>query len=673
MFLVLTGLLAAALAMASAWLLHRYLRLLASHEALGRRRDLLEAVVDAAPYPIVARDTSGRFIVANAALETFLGIARDRLLGKTMDASGLSDNIVAAVTPVLERARDTGARAEETLRVQDALGHWRDLLFSVESIRLRDGTAGGSISATIDITGQLAAEQAARDAKRMLDEITDALPVASFQLCAEPDGRYSFSYFSGKAERYRGWSAERLLAVVDGAYPSVHPEDRLKMAAALRQSAEGQSASRFELRIVVDGETRWLRMFVGAPRRSDGGQLRWSGYAGDATEDHLRLEALAAARAAAEDAAQAKARFLAAITHEIRTPLATVIGALELLGGTPMAPEQKGELELADNAARLLLDILGGTLDYSRLEAGRLVLESIAVDLRELVDEVMQLHAPAIAAKGLRLSAQVDSGVAAQLLGDPTRFKEILLNLIGNAVKFTASGSITVGLRLLEDHGAEQQIELSVADTGIGIAPERQQQLFAPFTQADTSISRRFGGSGLGLAICHRLAELMGGTLTLESEPGVGTTIALRVALPVARRLPRPQAPEATEPDLARKAILVVEDHLPFQVILRRQLESLGQDCTIVSDGEAALDALHRHRFALVFTDCQMPGMSGFELAGHIRQSGGSVNAEVPIVALSAAVGADLAAQCRQAGMDACLAKPVRMQELKQCIRQWAR
>ncbi len=672
----LTGLLATCLVLMGACLLHLYRRL----RTLGSQRDVLAAIVDAAPYPISARDEGGRFVVTNAALETFLGVGRDRMLGRTMAEADLPANVVEAVTPPIGQARASGQRVDQTLRVRDAAGAWHDLLFATQPLRLADGTAAGTVAATIDITDRLAAEQAALDAKRMLDEIADALPVASFQLCADPDGRHWFSYFSAKAERYRGWSAERLLAVVDGRHASVLPDDRLKMAQALRQSAAAQSAAQFELRILVEGETRWLRLFVGAPVRTGSGQLRWSGYAGDATDEHRQLDALAAARAAAEEAAQVKTRFLATMTHEIRTPLAAVIGALELLRGSPMNAQQATEVALADNAARLLMEILGGILDYSRLEAGQLELESLPLDPRALVRTVMAVHRPAIAAKGLAFAFEADPRVAAALLGDPTRLKEILLNLIGNAAKFTAQGGITVRLALLEELGERQRVALSVADTGVGIAPAQQELLFAPFSQADSSISRRFGGSGLGLAICRRLAQRMGGTLGLSSEPGAGTTVSLCVTLAVAESIPTPVSEEAAAPPPSpiapldvRKAILVVEDHLPFQIILRRQLEMLGQDCTVASGAEAALELLRQQSFALVLTDCQMPGMDGFELAHRIRHSGPHANADVPIVALTASVGAEIARQCREAGMDACLAKPVPMEDLRACIARWSR
>ncbi|WER48718.1 ATP-binding protein [Cupriavidus sp. WKF15] len=672
----LTGLLAACLVLMGACLLHMYRRL----RSLGGQRDVLAAIVDAAPCPIAARDEGGRFVVINAALETFLGTGRAQMLGRTMEEAGVAGNIIAAVTPPIEQARASGQRVDATLRVRDAAGVWHDLLFATQPLRLPDGAQAGTVSATIDITDRLAAEQAAHDAKRVLDEIADALPVASFQLCADPDGRHWFSYFSAKAERYRGWSAERLLAVVDGRYASVLPDDRLKMAEALRRSAAAQSAAQFELRILVEGETRWLRLFVGAPVRSASGQLRWSGYAGDATDEHRQLAALAAARATAEEAAQAKARFLAAMTHEIRTPLAAVIGALELLRGSPMSAQQAAEVTLADNAARLLMEILGGILDYSRLEAGQLELESLPVEPRALVESVMAVHRPAVTAKGLAFEFDADPRIAPALLGDPTRLKEILLNLIGNAVKFTAQGGITVRLALLEDLGERQRVALSVADTGVGIPPAQQEQLFAPFSQADSSISRRFGGSGLGLAICRRLAQGMGGTLTLDSAPGTGTTVSLCVTLPVAEPVSAPATGEAAvpqpapiEPLGARKAILLVEDYLPFQVIMRRQLEMLGQDCTLAPGAESALELLRQQSFALVLTDCQLPGMDGFELARRIRAARPDANADVPIVALTASVGTDVARQCLEAGMDACLFKPVHVEDLRACIARWAR
>jgi len=400
----------------------------------------------------------------------------------------------------------------------------------------------------------------------------------------------------------------------------------------------------------------------------------------DITQQKRLEEELKVAKEAAEAATVAKSTFLANMSHEIRTPLNGVIANLELLGLTRIDTDQAELVGSAELAARALLNIIGEILDFSKIEASRLEIELVEVDPGRIVEEVTALLSTAARQKGVDLAHHVAADVPGLVLADPVRIRQVLLNLVGNALKFTQEGSVNV--RLASEPDDEMAVlRFEVEDTGIGIDMEKAGDLFAPFVQADASTQRRFGGTGLGLAISHHLVQLMGGGIGYDGKPGIGSVF--RFAVPVrivdatasARRSPaeaggRPVALPRFSSDLP---ILVVEDNQMNQVVARRQLRALGLDCVIAGDGRAGLAALDQGLYPLALLDLSMPEMDGFEMARLVREREKSRDDgfRLPIVALSANVAESEQSRALAAGMDAYLSKPVDLHRLAETLRRW--
>ncbi|GAB1576323.1 ATP-binding protein [Bordetella petrii] len=517
-----------------------------------------------------------------------------------------------------------------------------------------------------------------------IDSITQAMPVALFHLRRDAQGRQFFPYVTGRTEAFIGPRAEEIMANGARWHERVFGDDRPAIDQAIERSTANSSPILIDVRIRRDEGAGWVRLGTGRPEQNADGSVGWKGYWVDVTAEHEQARALAQAKSEAEASAAAKARFLAAMSHEIRTPLATLIGALDLLRDTALAPFQRSQFEQADNAARLLMEIIGDILDFSRLEAGNAKPESVPFQLSVLLEEVLRVFDAQVRRKQLELSLDIDSRVAPWLLGDPVRIKQIALNLVGNAVKFTARGSIEVSVRPGSPaNGGQQWIVLSVSDTGVGIAESAQSQLFQPFTQADVSIARQYGGSGLGLAVCRQLAELLGGTIRFNSTLGRGSTFEVRLPFTVAAmpagKAARPPGPiTATmlpEPPgqaaAARRRILMVDDHEPYRIILRQLAAKAGFECDAAAGGAQALAALADQSYAMLFTDLHMAGMDGCELAHRVRAREANSGRRLPIIMLTAHLGADEMQRCRDADIDDYLTKPVTAAALRRCIEKW--
>jgi PAS domain S-box-containing protein len=392
---------------------------------------------------------------------------------------------------------------------------------------------------------------------------------------------------------------------------------------------------------------------------------------------HLEgMKALSRARDEALEAARAKARFIANVSHELRTPLNAVVGAAELLALAELAPKEREHVEMLERGARALLELIDGVLDFSKIEAVRMTIERAPLTPGGVLADAVALVAPRAAEK--RLSLRVDPGEAAglALLGDPARLRQVLLNLLSNAVKFTDRGEIAAVIRILSRSDAAVELEFSVSDTGIGITDEQAKRLFSPFSQGDSSTTRLYGGTGLGLAISKSLAELMGGELGFESEPGRGARFFLRLKLdrvqlgapPAAARVSAPVAPGPRD----RLRALVVDDNDINRLLLARQLERLGCAAVCVADGRAALERLRADDFGLVLLDCQMPGLDGDQTAVEIRRLEAG-RRRVPIVAISANASEVDRRRSLEAGMDDFVSKPASLGDLAAVVERWDR
>ncbi len=455
----------------------------------------------------------------------------------------------------------------------------------------------------------------------------------------------------------------------------VHREDRARFVHEMTQLTAHPGVERaLEFRIVLpDGDTRTLRASAGVLLDDEGRPERVVGTVQDVTEGRRKEAALVRAREAAEDASRAKSAFLANMSHELRTPMNGVLGMTALALETPLTDEQRSYVDAAHTSGLALLTILNDILDLSKIEAGKLTVEMVSFSLRTVIEQAMQLFAPRAQQKGIALAVAVDEPVPPRHLGDPVRVRQLLVNLIGNAVKFTERGGVRVEVALDE----AGRVEIRVIDTGVGIPEDRRRAIFEAFTQADGSTARRYGGTGLGLTISRELVRLMGGTLEVTSAVGAGSTFRAVLPLPQTnkagtdhgkirvRPVSGPERPAAPR----KLRVLLAEDNAVNATIARLLVERAGHAVTHVLDGAGAVEAVAREAFDLVLMDVQMPVVDGLEATRRIRASG----SRVLIVSMTANAMKGDEEACLAAGMNAYLSKPLSFSKLHDVLTRAAK
>ena len=526
------------------------------------------------------------------------------------------------------------------------------------------------------------AEKFLRESEVRFRTLADSAPVLIWQ-----SGRDQRCHYFNRV--WLDFTGRRLdQEVGDRWLDNVHPADLRSYQDAYSASFQARTHFTVEYRLRrADGVYRWL-LCTGVPSMTAEGTF--TGYIGsclDITDRKEAEQALAQAAADLEaknlelahtrdqalEAVRAKSEFLATMSHEIRTPMNGVIGMTGLLLDTSLSPEQREYGETVRRSGEHLLDIINSILDYSKIEAGKLALEVIDFDLRQLVEDVTTAFAERASCKGLELSCLVRGGVATDLRGDPGRLRQVLINLVGNAVKFTAHGEVVI-MVMLDDARPRPapnmvNLRIEVLDTGIGLVPEDRDKLFHPFTQADSSTTRKYGGTGLGLAICKQLSELMGGTIGVESEKGQGSTFWISLSFER-----QPQSVEVARPSwdvLKGRRVLIVDDHRTNRIILEHQLRACGMECVTASSGREALTILttsgqHGRRFDLAVLDMKMAEMDGLELARRIK--GNRDWANVHLVMLTSLGRRGDAKIAEDIGLEGYLLKPVRQAQLYDCV-----
>ena len=518
-----------------------------------------------------------------------------------------------------------------------------------------------------------------REVERRLRDVSDA----AGEFIWEVDSEGHYTYLSDRVVDVLGYPLEKLIGRTSLSF--VPPED----AESVRQVSESlmrekKSFRDFEHRMIrSDGEIIWLSI-NGVPMSNNMlGQI--TGYRGAGLDITARKHAekeLIREKEAAQAADRAKSEFLAVMSHEIRTPLNSVLGFADLLTETNLDTIQKEQVDMIRRSGDALLVLLNDILDFSRIESGKMPIQPSAVDIRECLRDVVDLYGATAQAKGLAIRTEVEDSVPTALCTDPGRLRQILLNLIGNAVKFTPSGEIVVSAKC-GDHDPEDgrfPLLVEVKDTGIGIPPDRIARLFKPFSQADSSTTRRFGGTGLGLAICKRLAELLGGDVSLVKSSPSGSVFALELPLVTmpAFAESKPASGVYIRPatEAARRSgnwrILVVEDNAVNRMLTQRMLLSLGFESDSAENGLAAAQANEKTPYDIIFMDLQMPVMDGVEAAGKIRDFE-KLHQECPpccIIALTADAMSGDRQRCLDAGMNDYLSKPIRRPDLSNALER---
>ncbi len=543
----------------------------------------------------------------------------------------------------------------------------------------------------LDITETRTTEQALRDATQRLEDAQSAAHFGDWT-CDLATGALTWSpqvyqLFERESALGPPSLAEAIEMLLEGPEPTANAFELAQTTGepqSFETSARLPSGGLMALHVIV------LPVFDGP-----GNVTGMRGTIQDITARKALEQRLSLAKEAADAANLATGAFLATMSHEIRTPLNGMLGILELISLKPVDPEIRSALETVRDSGQSLQRIIDDILDFSKVEAGKLQIHLEATRLVDVMDSVHRIYAGSASSLGLDFRQHVDPGISPTLMLDGLRLRQILSNFVNNAIKFTPTGNIELRVLSVGRDGDLQRLRFEVVDTGIGISFEEQQKLFQPFEQAQ-SIASRFGGTGLGLSISRRLAELMGGEVSMSSEPGAGTTMTLDIAasitdtaltsprnnnqsegrdcapkeLPTEASLPAEAANYESESDMR---ILVVDDHPINLMVMRRQVNALGYAAEEVGSGAEALELWRTGKFSLVLTDLNMPAMSGYDVSRQIRQAeaGHDDGRRTPIIACSANVMPGVVQDCLDAGMDDYIAKPISLIVLSEKLARW--
>lgn len=633
-----------------------------AEEALRESQERLQDFLDNATDLIQMVDMQGRFLYVNRAWRETLGYTEADVASLTLPDIIHPDSM----DHCMWLFRDMASGQCNVVNVEATFITKDGRPIPVEgnvSCRMENGEPISTRGIFRDISERKRAEEALRESEARYRALFDNIPIGLYR--TEPGGRVLDA--NPALLEMLGYASLEELQQVSASDVYLVPADRVRQQEILEREGVARA---FEQRMRrKDGAAIWVLDNVRAIRDTDGRIVCYEGSLEDITERKRVQEELRQAKEAAEAANRAKSEFLANISHEIRTPMNGIIGMTELALDTELTTEQREYLTMAHNSAESLLRILNDILDFSKIEAGKLDLETVPFSLRDCLGDTMKALAARAHNKGLELAMDISPHVPDALMGDPGRLRQIVANLVGNAIKFTEMGEVVLFVECAEETDDEAALQFAVADTGIGIPKERQQAIFEAFTQADSSTTRQYGGTGLGLTISSRLVQMMGGKIWVESEVGVGSTFYFTARFGIQKGIAA--MPMAHVEDIRGMRVLAVDDNETNRRILRDMLTSWGLDVGVAADGREALLMLHAARregkpFPLIVTDVRMPRMDGFTMVEQIRGDATLADTRVIVLSSSGAVGD--AARCRELNVCAYLIKPVKQSELLDAI-----
>ena len=643
-----------------------------SHE----RETLLRTIVDEIPSVILLKDQQGCFAFGNRTLAELYGTTPDELVGKDDSAFNPNQEQVEFYRKnVQEILREGQTRIVMEASTDTRTGEIRHYQSIKKPILRQDGSKNLLVLAS-DVTDLYAARTRAEASEQRLKYILEATAEGIW------DWNLRTNHLVNNVRwcELFGYPIEAIEHSIEDFGSLLMEEDRPEVMLAIQNCLQGKGAYSHEHRMRrKDGTILWVRDRGNVVEWSEDGQpLRMVGSVADITDIKKAQIELQRAKEAAEAASKAKSEFLATMSHEIRTPMNGVLGMVDLLQITDLNKNQRHYTDIIATSGKHLLGVIEDILDFSKIEANKIELQEEHFDLQILIDGITELLHEQATNKQLYLKLHTDLQGKTHLQGDAHRLRQVLFNLIGNAIKFTEMGSVTVNVTVTECQPTRIWISFQIKDTGIGIKEEAQQKIFDAFTQEDSSTTRRFGGTGLGLPIAARLVELMGGKLELSSRPGLGSLFYFTLPFTLVECPPNTNVENRVEhlPNLdhaIQGRVLLVEDNLINIEVARLWLEELGLHVTVAESGQEALDAIAEQTFHIILMDLHMPGMSGQEVSREIRrrESSNGTTASTPIIALTADVAEDIRDDCLAAGMNDYLAKPLDVNQLRDKLAHW--
>ena len=670
--------------------------------ALRKSEGRTRLIIDTALSAVISMDEQGRIIGWNAQAEQTFGWTRREAIGRMMTETIIPYAHREAHQQGLERFIKTGEGQVMNKRIETTALRRDGTEFPIELAvtPLRLENAYSFTAFVVDISERKQAEEALRtsEARLMMTVQGSHIGIWDWNLTT------GSIYFSPQWKSQLGHDDHTLTNAFEEWRMRIHPEDQPFVHKTIQSCLDGDQ-SHFEIEHRLhhqDGNYRWILSRGSVIRDVYGVASRMVGIHIDTTERKRSEEELRAAKESAEAASKAKSEFLANMSHEIRTPMNGVLGTTELLLNSALTDKQRHLASTVHRSGRTLLAIINDILDFSKIEAGKLDLECVGFDLLQVLEESLELFMEAGRRKKLELTQQIDERVPRYLKGDPVRFRQILMNLLSNAIKFTETGGITLVAEFLSGTTTHALLRFAVSDTGIGIPAAAKLRIFDAFSQADGSTTRRFGGTGLGLSIAKQLVALMGGAITVESEPGRGSTFAFSARFELqplstgsdttvacysppphsylvpdhaggsTHPLGSPSQADAQPDGQAAGCILLAEDSPVNREVAVGMLEQLGYQVEIAENGRQALLATEHAHFDLILMDCQMPEMDGLTATSEIRQRETEAGrSRLPIIALTANAMQGDRELCLSAGMDDYLTKPYTQMQLREIIQKW--